>query len=829
MTLPLKLFIRDWRRSEFKLLALALLVAVSAVTAVGFFTDRVNRGMTLQASAMLAADLVIGSNNPIPSKFKLQATKLELEQSQTLGFRSVVLHQDQTQLVEVKAVDSHYPLRGEIRVRDHAGDMERIADNTPQSGNLWIEAKLLAALGLETGDNLSLGNKQFRVSQLISRDTGEMSNLFRLGPRVLLSLDDIPATGLVTTASRVRHQLLVAGDSRSVASYKTWAENNLTTGLRLQQISNSRSDLRNTLKRGEQFLSLAALAAVLVAGSALALASRRYVESQMDAAAIMRTLGATQRQVIKSYLLRLIMLGLSASLAGTLIGFGAQQVLAEMMTGWFEMQLPAPSALPLITGLGTGLVMLVGFTLPPVWCLGSTPPLRVLGRNMNSPALHQGKAGLYGLLAVAALLFWQAESSQLAGWIIAGSLGTLLIFFLTARGLIALLTPLRQRAGTIWRYGLSGLARNPGITTMQLMGFGLGMLALLLLTVVRGDLINAWQLSIPPGTPNQFLINIQPNEVEAVSKFLDKQGLEERGPYPMLRARLVEINDRKITSGDYQDDRAQRLVSREFNLSWATLPAKDNRILSGSWWQQSQQNEALFSVEHDLAKTLGIALGDQLTFNLAGTLINARVSSLRQVKWDSFQPNFFVIGTPGLLQNHPTNYITSLYLPTGSASVMADLVRHFPAVTVIDVSSIMSQIREIMDRASAAIEYVFLFTIIAGLLVIYAGIQTSREDRRQESAILRTLGLSRRRILQAAAVEFITLGLLAGILASTSATLIGWVIATRVFGFDYLFNPWLWIIAPLVGALGIGITGILASYPLTRQPPVEVLRGEVRG
>lgn len=820
----LRLFRRDWRSGELRLLTLALVLAVAAVTAVGFFTNRVERAMEFQAAEMLAADLVVSSNNPVPEKLQAHAEGLGLEIARTLSFRSVILRDDQTQLVEVKAISPEYPLRGEVRTRPGAGKPEAIAHQTPGPGELWVGTRLLASLGMETGQQLSLGEASFLVSWIISRDSGDGGNLFNLGPRVVMSLADIPKTGLVTPASRVRHRLLVAGERESVESYRDWVEKNLPTGARLEHMENTRPELRNALDRGRRFLALAALAAVLVAGAAVALSTHRFVESQSDSSAIMRCLGATEAFIRQVLLLRLVMLGCMTGLVGSLAGYLAQFFLAELVGDWFSAELPAPDLYPIALGLGTGLITLAGFTLAPLSRLSSVPPLRVLRRDLGAAPPAFWLVGLSAFLAMGLLMLWAADNAKLAFMVMGGAIATVLLLMLTARLLVMLLSPLRHRGNAIWRYGLAGLTRNPTMTAIQLTGFGLGILALLLLAIVRVDLIATWERTIPPETPNQFLINIQPDDVSQIETFLADEGLEHKGIHPMLRARLVKINDRPVSAESYEDQRAQRLITREFNLSWASELKDDNSIVSGTWWTPVQHNDALLSVEEGLADTLGIRMNDRLSFNLAGIPVEARVSNLRSVQWDNFQPNFFVTGTPGLLKQHPTIFITSFYLPAGRENTLSQLIRQFPSITAIDVSVIMGHVREIMERGSLAVEYVFFFTLAAGLLVLYAGVQASRESRRQESAILRTIGLKQQQLLLAVGVEFCVLGVLAGILGSLCASLTGWFVSTEILELNYQFNPWVWLTGMLGGAIGIGTAGILATFPLVVRPPLHTLR-----
>ncbi|MCB1761135.1 MAG: ABC transporter permease [Gammaproteobacteria bacterium] len=821
----LRLFRRDWRNGELRLLALALVLAVTAVSAVGFFTDRVGQAMELQAGEALAADLVLSSHNPLDPRYQRKAAELSLESAQTLAFPSAVLHDDRTRLVMVKAVSDNYPLRGELRTRDAPGAQERRATQAPTSGELWADARLFADLAVAVGDSLDLGEQRFRLAAVVSRDSGEASNMFRLGPSVLMNLADIPATGLVTPASRVHHRLLIAGAPGQVQAYRQWAEKNLDVGVKLNHLSNARPALRNALERGGRFLGLSALVAVLIASAAVALSSRRFVERQADASAILRCLGATRPLLVQVLLIRLLLLLLCASSIGLLLGHMGQLVLTEMVARWFTTELPPPGLYPLAIGVGTGLVTLLGFTLPPVLRLGSVPPLRVLRRDLEVAPVASWILALFAFAAMALLMLWQAGEAKLALLVMTGALASTALLLLTARLMVALLTPLRHHSNAIWRYGLAGLARNPALTSLQMAGFGLGILALLLLTLVRTDLLAAWERTIPDDAPNQFLINIQPQQVEPLHNFLQQKNAGQNAIYPMLRARLTQINSGAVSPQTYDDPDAQRLVAREFNLSYAKRMQSDNRILQGHWWSPAELDQALFSVEQSLARRLRIELGDRLVFDLAGTPIEGRVSSIRSVQWDSFQPNFFVIGTPGLLEKLPTSYITSFYLQPGRERLLSQLVQQFPSVTTIDVAALLQQVREIMARGAIAVEYVFLFTLFAGVLVLYAGIQASREHRRQESAILRTLGLKRRQLLFATMIEFLLLGVLAGALASACASLTGWAISDQLFALEYRFNPLLWLAGTLGGGIGIAVAGVAATWPLVIHPPLQTLRG----
>ncbi|MEW8027193.1 MAG: FtsX-like permease family protein [Candidatus Thiodiazotropha sp.] len=819
----LRLLRRDWRAGELRLLAIALVIAVASVTSVGFFSDRIERAMARQASEVLAADLRIESNQALPRLLVEEAEHRQLAHAKTLSFPSVILHRDSTQLVQVKAVSDTYPLRGQMRVRDSVEETDRTAHSVPASGEAWLEERLLPLLGIEIGDDIKVGKRTFRVSRIIVYEPDRSANLFQLAPRLLIPFGDLEATGLLGPASRVRHYLLVAGSPSQMTDYRRWLEERNISGLQVEDIRSARPELRSALDQGGRFLRLAAATAILLCMVAVALSSRRFVERQSDSSALLRCLGASRRQVTRIFVLRLLSLGLIASLVGVLTGLGVQTLLISLIGHWFTSQIPAPTAWPLVSGLITGILVLIGFSLPSVIRLGEVPPLRVFRRLLDAPPISYRLFIMAALFSLSILLVWQIGDDQMALHLISGLLAGLAILLLISRLLVYVLAPLRHLAAGSWRYGLASLSRNPATTTMQLSGFGLGFTVLLLLAIVRVDLLSSWQGALPADSPNQFLINIQPGEVEAVRDLLAQGGIETNGLFPMIRGRLVSIDGDPVSRDDYDNPRAQRLATRDFNISHAAQPQSDNKIVSGRWWSESQLNEAWFSVEQGLAETLGIPLGAELEFEVAGSRVKGRVENLRSVEWDSFNVNFFVIGTPGLLDQGPATYITSFHLPAEKSRVLHRLIRHFPSITALDVSALMTQVRAIMDRGALAVESVFLFTLAAGLIVLYAGIQASHELKVQETAVLRTLGVKRSTLLLSTLLEFALLGGLAGLISAALASAISYSLANAVFNLPWNFNLSMWVFSLIGGALCVGAAGTLASRPLLNTPPLVTI------
>ncbi|MGI9303563.1 MAG: ABC transporter permease [Gammaproteobacteria bacterium] len=818
---------RDWRGGELRILAASLIVAVAAVTAVGFFTDRVQQAMELKAVELLAGDLVLESSEAPRTQIIDEARGRNLKTARTVSFPSVVLFGDETQLVQVKAADPAYPLRGVLGVSDTASGASVETADIPAPGKVWIEPRLANRLALEVGQTLTLGERTFSVDKLLTYEPDRGANIFRLAPRVLLNWADLESTGLVTPQSRVHYHLIFAGSAGDVANFREWLQDRILPGENIEDIRNARSEMRTAIERSEQYLGLAALVAVLVAGAAIALASRNYAERQADAGALMRSLGASQSVVFVVYASRLLSVGLFASFVGCLAGYLAQTGLAALLQGWFVDALPLTGWRPVWLGVSTGLIALAGFGLAPILRLREVPPLKVLRRELGAPPPAAWVTVCFALAALAALLLLHAPDPKEAAMILGGALALIAVLWLIALLFVRVINRMPQAAGLAWRYGINRLQRNIGSSVLQIVCYSLGITALLILVITRVDLLSEWRGRMSPEAPNHFLINVQPDEVESLRQLFVAHGQAAPTFYPMVRGRLLAINDREINAESYSNPRAQRLVDREFNLSWATAMQADNKIVAGKWWSGDQQARA-FSVEAGIAETLGIELGDTLRYVVGGSELVAPVTNLREVEWDTFNVNFFVIATPAALADQPATYVTSFYLPAGESQTQnhfsVELTRQFPSVTVFDVRAVMAQVRAIMDRASLAIEYVFLFTLAAGVMVMFAAIQASQRERRRETALLRALGANRGQVMTALISEFSLLGVLAGLLATVAASVSGYLLATQVFEITYRLNLWLWVWGLGGGALGIGLAGLAGTWRLLNQSPMLTLR-----
>lgn len=816
---------RDWRLTDVRLLVVALMVAVTAVTTVSFFTQRVDHAMRQQATAMLGADLIIQSSRPIPASYQQLADSSGLQSVIVTEFPSVAISGDHSALAQIKAVGSGYPLRGHLEIASRRGEPGLPATHIPPPGEAWVEDRVMLKLeqyALSPNSLISLGNSTFRITQLITFEPDRGGSAFQLAPRILINHIDLPATGLISPASRASYKLLVAGEKNLIETFDDKLAKNLQPYERLQSLDDGRPEISDALSRASRFMALASMLTVILSGAAVALAAHGFSQREINRVAILRTLGAVRKTLWINYSLRLFTLLCAATLIGSLIGFIAQLVLAYILEDWLQTHLPATSLAPLLTGFGTAALTLAGFALPPVMRLLQTPPMRILRSDISAPPLSIWLTLLLMAATIMALLAWQANDWALANRVFGGIIAALGIILLGAWLIITMIRVLLRPGGGRWRFGLANLSRFRSRSTLLIATFATGILTLTLLGSVRGDLINAWENNVPLDAPNFFLINIQPEELSPLQQFLAQRQIKATQLYPLVLGRLLKINDREVTAADFKTDRAKRMVNREFNLSASSELSLGNTIIEGQWFTQDDKDG--LSIEEGIAQTLGLKLGDSLVFDVAGEPLEARITSLRKVEWNTMQPNFFVMLPTRIIQQLPATYITSLFVPDSDKRFSTDLVKQFPSVTTLDVKAILLQVRRIIDQASRAVEYVFLFTLLAGIVVLIAAIQTQRSERRQEIALLKSFGAASQQIRHAVAVEFALIGGLAGLLGSSLATLIGWMLASQVFDLSYSISWMQIIIATLAGSLLTAMVGLLVVRQMLRTQPMVLLQ-----
>lgn len=815
---------RDWRGGELTILAAGLIIAVTSITAVGFFTDRIDRGLKQQSAELIGADLVITSGRANVTDYIKDARAHQFQVATSIQFRSVVLARERPQLVEVKAVTGSYPLRGVLRVSDTPFGPDEATTATPAPGDAWVEPRLLQMLDLNVGDRLKLGHSTFTIRKVLRYEPDRAGDLFSVAPRLLMNRTDLEATGLVSTGALVNYRILIAGPAERIDSYRRAIKSQLRQGERILTVEEGRPELNTALQRARQFLGLAALISVLLAGVAVATVAYRFTHRHLDTSAMLRCIGASQQTIIRLFALEMLWLSLLASSIASVLGLLTQFVITGLLDQLVLAQLPPPSLQPLLLGYATGIVMLIGFALPPLLSLKRVSPLRVLRKDI--PVQPVSGWLLYGavLLCMALLLYWQIGDLKLVTTVLAGIIATLAVLAVSAYLLIRGLDRLRSRVGVAWRFGLANISRHPASSIVQIVAFGMGIMVMLLLLTVRSDLLNDWQRSLPEDAPNHFIINVQPDQVDGIRAFFGQNGVTNTQLYPMVRARLLEINGKPAQTADYDNERAKHMITREFNLSWSGTLQADNKLVAGDWWSRDEFGKPLLSLEEKLAETLKVKVNDVLGFDVNGSIIQFTISNLRTVDWDTFNINFFTVVPPGVLEQQPANWVTSVYLDRQQRQHLGKLVRAYPNVTVIDVETMIARVRDIMDRVSLAVEFVFLFTILAGLAVLYAAIQANQDQRRFENAVLRTLGAQRKVLLLGLFAEFSLLGALSGLLAGVSATTLAWLLAVNIFKFDYQFDLSVVLVGIVSGVAIVVTAGLLGTRSVLTHPPIVTLR-----
>ncbi len=815
---------RDLRAGELRLLMLSVALAVAALTAVGFLADRLQNGLWRDARQLLGGDAVVVSDQLTPPDFAQQAAQRGLQTNTNVSFptmaRALPEQGGASRLVALKAVEPGYPLRGRLEVTPSPAAI-------PPAGEVWVDPALLDALKLQTGQLLGLGDRQLRITATIVREPDRGAGFMSFAPRVMLNAADLPSTGLVQPASRVTWRMAVAGQPAEADRFVQWAKTEIDShavrGVQIESLDTGRPEMRQTLDRASQFLNLVALLAALLCAVAVALASRSFAERQLDACALLRVLGQSQRTLTLSYGLEFLGAGLIASASGVLIGYGVHLGFVLLLAGLVDTQLPAATAWPALMGMGMGLTLLIAFGLPPVLQLAKVPPLRVIRRDLGGLQTHSVLVLAMGLVGFALTLIMVSRSLTL-GLITVGGFAVALLVF---AGLAALALWLLRRTvpgeqAPRWlRLATRQVAARPVFAVVQVSALSVGLLALALLVLLRTDLVASWRQATPANAPDRFVINVQPEQANDFLASLQRAGVQSPDWFPMIRGRLVAINGREVGPNDFTADRAKRLIDREINLSHsANLPAH-NPLTAGRW--VSGEADGL-SVEQGIADTLGLKLGDTLRFDIAGQLREARITSLRKVDWASMRANFFMLFPLAQMPDLPMTYMAAFRSPEGSAGFDNALVKQFPNITSVDMRSTLAQVQRVMDQVIRAVEYLFGFTLAAGVMVLLAAVGASRQAREREYAIMRALGASRHLLAQVQRTELLGLGWLAGFMASAMALVVGWALAR--FAFEFTWAPPLW--APLaggaLGALLAWAAGSLSLSGVLRQPVMQTLR-----
>ena len=820
---------RDLRSGELRLLILAVTLAVAALTAVGFFADRLQGGLQRDARQLLGGDAVISSDNLPPAAFEERARALGLQVVHTLGFPTMARAPDAkggaAKLVALKVVEPGYPLRGTLRVSSAPDAPDAPTKDTPAQGQAWVDAPLLEAIGVSVGDTLLLGDSQFTVAKIIVIEPDRGGGFMNFAPRVMISQPDLAATGLVQPASRLNFRLAVAGNEPAVKTFVDWADAQVKAGvrgLRVESLQSGRPEMSQTLDRAQKFLSLVALLAALLSAVAVALAARAFAANHLDDCAMLRVLGLSQRTIASSYALEFALVGLFASGLGVALGFGVHYLFVALLAGLVDAALPAASLWPALLGVGMGLTLLMAFGLPPVLQLAQVPALRVIRRDVGN--LRPASLGVLaiGVAGFAALLL-TVSSDLLLGLIAVGGFAAAVLVFAALSWLAVKVLRRSVNESTAPRWlvlATRQISARPAYTVVQVSALSVGLLALVLLVLLRTDLISSWRKATPPDAPNRFVINVMPEQSVAFQQALTDKGVTKFDWYPMIRGRLIAVNGKTVSPDDYTDDRAKRLVDREFNISHSAKNPQHNVISDGRW---TEEEEGAISVEDGIAESLGLKLGDTLRFDIGGVQTESKITSLRKVDWGSMRANFFVMFPVSTLKDVPSTYMGAFKAPDTKGFDNA-LVRQFPNITNVDMTSTINQVQRVLDQVIRAVEFLFGFTLAAGLVVLFAAVTATREDRAREFAIMRAVGAGSRLLRQVQRTELVGVGLLAGFLASVVAAAVGWALARFVFEFAWTVQLWV----PLVGALAGAVLALAAGWwglrDVLRRPVVETLR-----
>ncbi len=821
----LRSFGRELRSGEVLVLLAAVGLAVAALTAVGFLTDRIGKAVARQANEVLAADLRLRSQVPVPDDWREMADGYGLQTADTMSFPSVVFHGDDSALSTILAVSDLYPLRGTMRIAGELFGEQQGVDAIPARGEVWADGSLLARVGADVGDVLDIGELQLTVSAVLTYRPDQSIGFASLAPTVIVNIADIGASGLVGEGSRVRYALLVAGEEDDVAAFSDAIDDKLPDEIRTRSAEESSERAYNAADRAQRFLSLTAVISLLLSAVAVAMSARRFAHRRMDTVALMKSVGATQRFVITVALVQLLLLGLLGVLSGSVVGYVAEELLASILSDLLQGDLPDAGLRPVALASGSALVLMLGFALPSMIQLRNTPPLRVLRHDEMPPAPSRLLVGGLSLAAVAALLYRSVGDPRMLLILIGGIIVIAGALYLVGRGLVAMIGRARAGVGVAWRYGLANVSRRGRDSAVQVVAFGLGITVLLLLTLVRTDLLQGWKATLDDEAPNHFLINIQPHEVDSVAAMFAGNGLDVPVFTPLVRARMLTINGESVKERSYPNRDGEWLANREANLSWSARLSSSNEILDGEWWPPDYDGPPLVSIEEESAMNAGLAIGDVLRFFVAGREVDATIASIRKVNWDSFQPNFFMVLSPGALDGLPTTYISSMRIEQEKKPMLIELMRTHPSISVIDLDAILQQVRGIIEKASLAVQAVFLFTLAAGIAVLFAAVQSTIDERRFESAMLRALGARRRTVFAGVMAEFAALGAAAGVLASAGASVLAAVVAVQLFDLPYEFNPLIWIAGVGAGVVVVCVSGFFAARGAINAAPVDVLRG----
>lgn len=820
--LALRLLWRDSRSGELTILLAALIIAVTSSTAIALFSDRLQRTMNEQTAEFLAADLVVASPRPVPTEWLAKAMELQLASARTVEFSSVLIEHDEMLLASVKAVSSGYPLRGHLKTVTTDFAQETVSYQGPDAGTVWLEKRILAALKLKLGDTLTVGEKALTISRILTYEPDKQGDFFSFSPRVMIHEADLQATRIVQPGSHVHYFFQFKGDAVALDTFKSWLKPRLNPSQRVLDIHEDRPELGSALTRAERYMGLSSIMVVLIAGVAIAMAARRYSERHFNATALLRCLGCKQREILWLYGSQFLVLGLAASALGCALGWLAQAGLFYVLRDLLPPHVAAAHISAVWFGFVIGLAVLLGFALPPLLRLKHVSPLRVLRRELAP--LPSSAWLVYGLaIAIIGVLVWNyTDDLKLTGTILGVGLLALLVLGVLVYALLQVLRRALPSLRLSWRLGVQGLVRDSRASVSQMLAFSLTLVAMVLSFAVRTELVDNWQQQLPDNAPNHFVLNIVPDQQVAFKQDLQQQHIVGSAFFPVVRGRLVEINQTPVQKIVSKDSQGERATQRELSLTWTQQLPDENKLVAGAWWQTAQKG--LVSVEQKLAENLNIKVGDRLRFTVGSEQLEATVANIRALRWDTMKPNFYMIFSPGTLDAYPSTFLTSFYLSKDQKILLNSLAKRYPNITILEVDAILLQIKTLLAQLTLAINYLLYFALMAGFTVLFAAVYASLDSRIYEGAVLRTLGAKRSLLNVSHIIEFGVLGLISGVLAVAMSEAITYALYTRVMNMAFHPSFYLWAIVPVIGAVFVGAVGCWGVRDVLNKSPLRVLR-----
>lgn len=780
-------FWREWRSPSLLIVWLALSLAVACVLALGSIGDRMEKGLSQQSREFMAGDRTLRSSREVPAEWIDEARRLGLTVGEQLSFATMTFAGDTPQLADVKAVDDTYPLYGQLETQPPG--------LKPQAGSVLLSPRLMALLNLKIGDTLDVGDATLRIAGEVIQEPDAGFNPFQMAPRLMMNTADVAKTGAVQPGSRVSWRYKYAGTPQQLADYEKWLLPKLGPEHRWIGLQQDDSALGKSLERSQQFFLLSALLTLLLAVAAVAVAMSHYCRSRYDLVAILKTLGAGRAQLRKLIVGQWLLLLALAAVAGGAMGAGLEQILLLMLKPVLPVALPPASGWPWLWAIGAMVVISLLVGLRPYRLLLATLPLRVLRQDIVANVWPLKFYIPLVCAVVVLLLAWLMGGSPLLWAVLAGAVVLALLCGALGWGLLWMLKRLTLKALPL-RLAVNRLLRQPWSTLSQLAAFSLSFMLLALLLVLRGDLLDRWQQQLPPESPNYFLINIAPEQVAAVKTFLAGHHVTATEFYPIVRARLTQIN------GQAAESNKDEALNRELNLTWRSERPDHNPLVAGSWPPKAGE----VSIEEGLAQRLAIKTGDSVTFTGDTQEFSATVTSVRKVDWESLRPNFFFIFPPNALDEQPQSWLTSFRWDNGN-TLLTQLNREFPTVSLLDIGAILRQVGQVLTQVSRALEVMVVLVTACGILLLLAQVQVGMRQRYQELVVWRTLGAGKSLLRTTLWAEFALLGVVSGIVAAIGAEVALAMLQTKVFDFPWSPDWRLWVMLPLCGALLLSLCG----------------------